>query len=201
MRSKSIPDDEQAIRDAHWQVAGTDVLLDIGCHEGAYTLPALAVGAKVTAIDCDQAGLDRLTANAKGMAGLTTVRAYITAGSRYPKLLLDQIRAGKSAVCAPKGKPVTVDDLALTLDGLTGVKIDVEGGELLALQGMSATIATHRPQLLIEDHTRVYPWVAKNDIRGQIVALLEAMAYEVRVIPHEPPEPNQARDFLVCLPH
>jgi hypothetical protein len=48
-----------------------------------------------------------------------------------------------------------LDDLAADIAGrISFVKIDVEGGELGVLRGATATIARHRPALLIEIEAR-----------------------------------------------
>jgi FkbM family methyltransferase len=60
-------------------------------------------------------------------------------------------------------------------DAIHGVKIDVQGMELEALEGMRGTLARHRPKLVVEFHTGVD--------RTAILELLERCGYE----PHGKP--------------
>jgi precorrin-6B methylase 2 len=46
-----IIDEETPIRERYWQPKAGDVCIDIGAFHGSYTLPALAAGATVYAID------------------------------------------------------------------------------------------------------------------------------------------------------
>jgi 2-polyprenyl-3-methyl-5-hydroxy-6-metoxy-1,4-benzoquinol methylase len=46
-----IIDEETPLRERYWQPKAGDVCIDIGAFHGSYTLPALAAGATVYAID------------------------------------------------------------------------------------------------------------------------------------------------------
>jgi hypothetical protein len=74
------------------------------------------------------------------------------------------------------------------------IKVDIEGGELGLLQGADHALAELRPQWLIEDHSRVYPWVAQQGIGPRIAELLHEYGYAVqRVV-------TPVADYLVASP-
>jgi FkbM family methyltransferase len=63
---------------------------------------------------------------------------------------------------------IRVDDLGL--DGVTFVKIDVEGHEVPVLRGAEATIRRDRPRLLVEVESRMQPV-------GSLIALVTSWGY------------------------
>lgn len=82
----------------------------------------------------------------------------------------------------------TLDTLAadLALGSVDFIKCDIEGAELRMLQGGSATIARHRPTLLLEIEDR---HVAKYGHRGDdVVAWLTERDYGVHVLDHRSPD-------------
>ena len=77
------------------------------------------------------------------------------------------------------------------------IKIDVEGVELQVLKGGIETLKRYRPKLLIEDHTRVYPWCEANQIRERVRDLLYGLNYTVVSVPYEA-DTGSPRDFTVA---
>jgi 2-polyprenyl-3-methyl-5-hydroxy-6-metoxy-1,4-benzoquinol methylase len=57
-------DEETPMRERYWQPKAGDVCIDIGAFHGSYTLPALAAGATVYAIDGRAEPLDVLSRRA-----------------------------------------------------------------------------------------------------------------------------------------
>ena len=53
-------------------------------------------------------------------------------------------------------------------------KIDVDGGELDVLQGMSKTLSDHSNKIIIETHT--------PDLEKSCITFLEARGYQTRII-------------------
>ncbi len=201
-------DDEQAIRDAYWQILPGDVVIDVGAHMGEYTMPALMVGASVWAIDSDDTGLLflRACAAAHGLAERLKITRYaVYDGGPYPAELMAEIAGSVHHALAPLAFPrwwATLDDLILTGDvdvaKIDYVKVDVEGGELGVLFGAGLTLARYRPRVLIEDHTRIYPWVARQRSAERITGLLHGLDYEVESVYHE--GVGASRDFIVGTP-
>jgi FkbM family methyltransferase len=188
-------DDEAEIRDKYWNPEQGDRVIDVGARYGSYTLPALAAGAYVTAVDphAQILGLLRAAAELNGFAGeLTTVCAALLDGKPYPEQL-----AAEVGERWPAGDVqfTTLDEIA---DGkVDWVKVDVEGAELQVLRGGLRTLEVHHPKLLVEDHTRVYEWVKKNRVAWRVQKLLRHLGYRVRSVPYEA-DTGSPRDFTIA---
>ena len=72
------------------------------------------------------------------------------------------------------------------MDGVDGIKIDVQGMELDVLCGMEQLLRRHRPKLVIEFHRGVD--------RSAILALLDAAGYSRTPVPIEPQLDDQLLD-------
>ena len=201
-------EDEAEIRESYWRVQADDVAMDIGCHIGGYTLPALAAGATVYAIDPSAgytATLARLfVANKDSLPGHLIIinEALAEEGGYAPAF-----RAALDAAPYPEHHAAaaasfsTLDSLArrMRLSRLDWIKIDVEGAELGILRGGMNTLRWFKPQLLIEDHTDVYPFVAAMESERHCFELLQSTGYtvnKVRYSGHLTPD----RTFWVCNP-
>lgn len=199
-------EDEREFREAVWAVAPGDVVIDVGCAEGSYTLPALLTGAWVYAVDPSPERLATLSdcARLSDVAPdlLTTVNEALFDGGRFPRGLLRDLRATADRMSdmapPPRSKFSTLDDLAQRygLDRLDWVKIDVEGAEAGVLAGGLETLRAFHPRLIIEDHTGIYPWVARHRSADRIRALLDELGYDWKVIPYV--GPGSARNYFVC---
>lgn len=199
--------DEPEVRDRYWLVEAGQVVIDVGCAEGSYALPALAVGARVVAVDPAADRLGRLYGCA-AIAGLdlpqlTLVTKALSDGEPYPRPLIRQIRAEKIwGGMAPVGALwSTLDKLVAEhgLERVDWVKIDVEGGELEVLRGGRATLRKFHPRLIVEDHTKVYRWVREMRIAERSKALLRRLGYSVKTVVYAP-EGRTERDYLICAP-
>ena len=73
-------------------------------------------------------------------------------------------------------------------DKIHGVKIDVQGMELEALEGMREALTRWRPSLVVELHAGVS--------RERLLAVIEACGYSSRAIPIEP-EPGEHTPLLL----
>lgn len=194
--------DEQHLRDEFWHPKRNHVVIDIGCGYGSYTLPALEAGATVYAIDANQAVLDVL---AKKRAIATTAGTLITMhlalyhGGQYPAELMRQIAGAGNDRDHNTIEWTTLDRVVdeCGLRRVDWVKIDVEGGEAGVLRGGLKTLRRFKPKLLIEDHSGIYRWVARNNSSTRIKALLAQLGYGVEVVPYVGPGP--ARNYFVCV--
>lgn len=198
-------DDEEEIRERYWRIEEGDVVLDLGAGYGSYTLPALACGARVYAIDSNKAALDVLLAAAllNGFTDITTLHMAVYDGSSEIPLALK--RQHKHSEHSPSRHVHWA-----TLDGLVAggvvdegrvdwLKIDVEGAELGVLEGGVKLLERHRPNLIIEDHSKVYEWVARQRLTSKMVDLLYGLDYHIEVVPYSVAGTPE-RDYLIGTP-
>jgi FkbM family methyltransferase len=190
-----IIDEETPIRERYWQPKADDVCIDIGAFHGSYTLPALAAGAKVYALDGRFAPLKVLRKRADGFGisdRLTLVHAAISNGKPYAKEHVQAIATGPkpSREMIPDALWYTLDDLVSMWkpDRIDWIKVDVEGGEVGVLEGATRTLRRFSPRLLIEDHTRVYPWVAWQGTTARLLNLLDEYGYTTEYIDNTYPD-------------
>lgn len=189
--------DEAEIRDTYWRPGPGEVVLDVGCHIGSYTIPALAAGAWVYAVDPSvelAAELVRLVAMNPQIDStrLTVVTEAMAEKGGYPAEVRDGLAMAPWRDLYPATDAVfsTVDDVIREyfpwLDRLDWVKIDVEGGEASVLRGGLATWRRFHPVMIIEDHTDVYPFVEKMGSARQCLDLLDGLGYRVQSVRYEP---------------
>lgn len=195
-------DDEREIRDEHWLIEPGQVVVDVGCHIGSYSIPALTAGATVYAVDPDES---RLAIVRKFWDGdpdrlITVNRALAEKGGYAPEFRANLTISPYQEFHAPEDAHFsTLDELAAEygLTRLDWVKIDVEGAELGVLTGGREALARFCPSLVIEMHDQVYKFV--HDMRSgpQCRELLEGLGYKIEIVPYTRSAP---RDFWVCRP-
>jgi FkbM family methyltransferase len=184
-----IIDEETPIRERYWQPKAGDVCIDIGAFHGSYTLPALAAGATCTRSMARLEPLEVLRQRAEefGLSErLMLSHAAISNGEPYSAEHIEAIATG------PKpSREMIPDAWWFTLDGLVSmwkpdrvdwIKVDVEGGEVGVLEGARRTLRRFSPRLLIEDHSRVYPWVAWQGTTARLLNLLDEYGYTTTYI-------------------
>ena len=194
-------DDEVSVREAHWLVDAGDSVIDVGAGYGSYTMPALACGGRVVAIDSNRGALGVLSevAALNGFTDLATLRMAVFDGhERIPLALKRQHH--RSLHSPPRGVHwATLDGLATTGvfgDTVDWIKVDVEGAELGVLRGGIGLLEAHHPTLIIEDHSKVYEWVRRERVASRIADLLHEIGYRIEWVPYA--EAGTApRDYLV----
>jgi len=194
-------DEEQAVRDAHWHPEAGQVVIDVGCAMGNYAMPALLAGAAVVAIDPDANALQRLqeTADANGVSHRLTIlhMALYDDSGGYDPAMRAALDASKWRDLTPQPGAVfsTLDKVAedCGLERVDWIKMDVEGAELGVLRGGMQTLKNHRPRLLIEDHSLVYPFVKEMESTRQCLELLRGIGYEAEQWPFD-----ELRTYLVA---
>jgi len=142
------------------------VMLDVGASVGAWTIPlarGLGPRARVVAFEpvpANRARLERSIA-ANGLANVTVVPLALGDAERQVDMWLRSAVtgavSGTAAVVPTGGGHLTVSMRSLDewaedvqLDRVDFVKLDVEGAELLVLEGAERTIARFRPLILAE---------------------------------------------------
>lgn len=158
--------------------------VDVGASWGSHTLPALAYGAHVTAFEPSDQGCEVIRQSAAAndfTSRLAVHKAVLWDGTPYPEWMEREIFATHYPVGA-RPEYRTLD--SYELQGVSHIKVDVEGAELGFLRGAVDTIMRCRPFLLIEDHSNVYPWCAENRIGAQVISLLGEWQYRVSCAPY-----------------
>jgi FkbM family methyltransferase len=198
--------DEIPVREAYWQPRAGEVALDVGSYLGSYTIPALAAGADVIAVEPYRRVSDRMTAimGANGISGarLTLIDEVLSGPDGYSAEFWQQLSAGPcpDEYATPDMTFTTLDELAarLGLARLDWVKIDVEGAEFGVLQGGEGTLRRFRPNLLIEDHGSCLAFVAALGIPQLCLELLREIGYQPETVRLSPAVASPDRDFWVC---
>jgi Methyltransferase FkbM domain len=129
-------------------------VFDIGASVGAYTLPALAMGATVYAFEPDP----RSNTVLKASVDLNNFKDFIL----IEQAVLDK-SCGLIAFEELEDVPTTtIDDFGIKPDF---IKIDVEGMECRVIDGAINMIIKYNPILLIENHINVFPVIESAIIK------------------------------------
>jgi FkbM family methyltransferase len=139
--------------------------IDVGAHLGTYALPAAATGAHVLAVEASpaNAGLLELAAVRNGFATLQVLRAaadarpgtvgFTALGPWGHLTLAGELESDVGGRSHVKVAAVALDDVIQTRgwEQVDLIKIDVEGSELKALEGLAQVLDRgDAPPLLIE---------------------------------------------------
>jgi FkbM family methyltransferase len=162
-----------------------DVFYDVGANIGYFTIiGARLVGpsGRVVAVEPQPEALRRLRHNLalNGFDNVTVVEAAVADEESYADLVVSQEEILEEAALAGARAPdlprirvrmTTLDQLrAADLPAPTLVKLDIEGAEVRALNGMVETLRRDRPAIVCEVHTSF----------DDVCAPLEAEGYSVR---------------------
>lgn len=182
--------EEAPVRNMLWKPQRDDVVIDVGCSLGTYTLPALAAGAFALAVDVLY--VDPLVAMAQDndLAGrLIALTDTIVAGpDGYPKWLTDGIEQNPESypeVLLENKAWTTIDQLVErhNLPHVNWIKVDTEGGELPIMLGAARTLTEWKPTLVIEEHSHM-PWVRDAGSGDALLKFLTDLGYYVHKYPY-----------------
>jgi len=124
-------------------------VLDIGANIGTHTIGISPYVKRVMAFEPDPDNFDLLVKNlAATMCG--NVTPVPAAASDVLGNVGTQFDYGKTSIIPSGEIPATPIDMIEGLPHIDFVKIDVEGMELKVLNGMRQTIASYKPQMLLE---------------------------------------------------
>lgn len=173
------------------------VMVDVGANIGYYSLLAAShVGptGKVIAFEPGARSVQLLQQSAQ-VNGFSHIEVHPVAVSDKPgevRFSLDDsnggINRGEIGVSAEVVPAIKLDDFLQTEAHIDLVKIDIEGAEGLAIQGMAHLLQNHRPILFTEFTPAalpVYSGISSEDYLN----LLRRLGYELRVIPYHSPLP------------
>lgn len=173
------------------------VMLDVGANVGYHTLTAaVAVGetGRVVAVEANphNCALLARSVQASGVADRVEILPF-AAGDAPGNLLLDAgagssngrvERLGASGAGAGAGdmlvRAVALDDHLRDLHALHVVKIDIEGAELMALEGLDRTVSRLRPPIVFEYTPRLLE--AAGATSSAILDWLGARGYTLTVL-------------------
>jgi FkbM family methyltransferase len=166
-------EDEQSVREALWDIKPGDLVLDIGCAYGSYTLPALAAGAaKVICWTPDENELallrqslklngweDKCIIKAAGVFGKDGwLEAYTQAFSEGP---FTQAFTGPQQVFEVHPLEFWKDEIPTDYERVW-MKLDVEGAEFDILQGAEQLLQTLNPHVFVENHEFKAPGIGNR---------------------------------------
>lgn len=148
------------------------VFLDVGAHVGHYTLRAARKASVVYAVEPNPSTAKRLRENL-ALNSLTNVHVIeIAAWDGVGRFGIQRVhesyeRDGSNRILPSENGPIwgaklddAMNQFPLRPDRLDLIKIDVEGADLHAIDGMQGLIGKHQPLLFIEDHSYLgyYEW-------------------------------------------
>lgn len=164
-------DDREPIAELWERFGAGRTVVDVGASFGAYTLSALARGARTIALEPSDDGWPVLCANVAANFGKDALlypdlycqqgpgyflrRAIAWGPSEYPRELADEVFVKHYPTDLSEVKRPgywSLDGLLRFEDRVDCIKIDVEGAELGVLRGAEWVLRHFKPMLLIEDH-------------------------------------------------
>jgi FkbM family methyltransferase len=165
------------------------VFLDVGCNIGWFVLLAASIAkkGKVIGLEPNQNNLQLLyqSINENRFNNIVifpyaaTDRATLLQMSGHGAYGFVHSITEESSSTYVQG--VAIDELLRDETRLDVIKLDIEGHEPIALQGMSRTIAKHRPLIVSEFHPKLIKEVAKRDPQGYLEAFV-SMGYSLSVL-------------------
>lgn len=125
-------------------------ILDLGAYDGDTIAEFMeATNGKyqhITALEPDAKSYKKLLKNTEGMANLTTLN--MGAWDKKDTLIFAQ-NAGRNSKLSSSGVSVEVTDIDSLNIPATFIKMDIEGAEMKALNGMKSTIKKYAPKLYV----------------------------------------------------
>ncbi len=166
----------------------TDIALDIGAHIGYFTLLMAKYCEKVIAFEADATNFSILKQNIIAH-GLDNVLAQnIVVGDHYgwTYLYLCNDNSGMhriyaSKLCTDVRISIPMVPLDSTYHKIDFIKLDIEGAELGALEGMQSLLKRNHPKMIIEFHPPTieeYGADPKDEYD-----FLKGLGYSIRLIP------------------
>lgn len=155
----------------HEWVGPGDWVLDIGANVGHYTerlADLVGLEGRVIAIEPVSSTFELLAANLSGRSNVTLLNVAASSTIRSVEMSVPDYRAGLKnfyrAKLGPEASTFSVLSIpvdALNLPRVSLIKLDVEGHELEALEGMRGIIEKYKPRLIVEGRSaEVADWLS-----------------------------------------
>lgn len=151
---------DQKIQNKYFNIQPGEIFFDVGATFGSWTLPALAVGAKVWAFEPHPLFLPLLEDNivVNGFGFWNTVPKMVWSKSHswekfYPYAMSAKKNSGlRSDKAVFLVETITLDDITIQSSPVNWIKIDVEGAEVEVLKGAQETLKRWHPKIILEHH-------------------------------------------------
>jgi FkbM family methyltransferase len=161
------------------------LFIDVGANVGLYTIWCIEAGAEVIAVEPSRLARERLVSNLK-LNGYSAELVPAALGETEGTLrLTTELDNQNHLLLSSDGEGVESEEVpVLTLDGLVGdrtvdgLKVDVEGAELLVLKGARRLLAERRIKLIQLEWNESSLALLRQD-RRPIAELLTSSGYEL----------------------
>ena len=170
-------------------------LLDLGAHLGTYALPAAALGCRVIAVEGSARNVELLTAAAAHNRFSQVTVIHAAASDRSGRLMFTPWGPHGHVTAPVEGghmprvevRAVAVDDLLreLSCEHVDFVKMDIEGWEPQAVQGMRQLLSRKAPLVMFESNAAGLEHYGRKP--GEVLAALEGFGYRNYLIDHHDP--------------
>ncbi len=165
----------------HRSLAAGTVFVDVGANIGYFSLLAASITGphgRVIAFEPNSENCDliRLSAEANGFRNITVYQKAVADRERTFSLAVEGSNGSVSERQAPGDilvSAISLDEALADEQRVDVIKMDIEGCEGLALRGMAAVLARHRPVLLTEYNpdglqaqSHIEPERYLDDLRG-----------------------------------
>ncbi len=125
-------------------------IIDLGAYDGdtirEFTSATNGKYKHITALEPDAKSYKKLLKNTDGMKNLTTLNMGVWSKK---DTLIFSADAGRNSKLSSSGTSVEVTDIDSLNIPATFIKMDIEGSEMRALEGMESTVKTYLPKLYI----------------------------------------------------
>ena len=132
------------------KLGDSEEIIDLGAYDGdtirEFTAATNGKYKHITALEPDAKSYKKLLKNTDGMKNLTALN--LGAWNKKDTLIFSA-DAGRNSKLSSSGTSVKVTDIDSLNIPATFIKMDIEGSEMRALEGMENTVKTHLPKLYI----------------------------------------------------
>src|SRR3954453_8113228 len=159
------------------------LFVDVGANVGLYTIWSIEAGAEVIALEPSRIARERLTSNLKLNGYDAEIVPAAVGESEGTLRLTSRLDNQNHLVLSPDSDELESEEVpVVTLDGLIGdrtvdgLKVDVEGAELLVMKGAERLLAEQRIKLIQLEWNESSLGLLKQD-RTPIAELLSSHGY------------------------